>query len=84
MWLVSSEWVTSETVVSGFPGETVIVRIAEFVFVPEWVTARAVASGSCVESVIVLKVVLDLCSRSSDQRSHNIWYTRGDSCSWNG
>ena len=56
--LVSSGWVTSETVVSGFPGETVIVRIAEFVFVPVWVTAKAVASGSCVESVIVLKVVL--------------------------
>jgi len=58
VWLVSLEWVTSETVVSGFLGETVIVRIAEFVFVPEWVTAKAVASGLCVESVIVLKVVL--------------------------
>ena len=58
VWLVSSEWVTSESISSGFPGETVIVRIAEFVFVPEWVTAKAVASGLCVESVIVLKVVL--------------------------
>ena len=58
VWLVSLDWVTSVTVVSGFLGETVIVRIAEFVFVPEWGTAKAVASGLCVESVIVLKVVL--------------------------
>ena len=43
--LVSSGWVTSEIVVSGFPAETVIVGIAELVSFPEWVTSEAVVSS---------------------------------------
>ena len=54
--LVSSGWVTSETVVSGFPAETVIVGIAELVSV--WVTPEAIVSGLSMESVTVGKTIL--------------------------
>ena len=47
--LVSSGWVTSETVVSGFPGETIRIGRAELVSV--WVTPEAVVSGFSVELV---------------------------------
>ena len=47
--LVSSGWVTSETVVSGFPGETIRIGTAELVSV--WVTPEAVVSGFSVELV---------------------------------
>ena len=47
--LVSSGWVTSETVVSGFPGEAIRIGTAELVSV--WVTPEAVVSGFSVELV---------------------------------
>ena len=56
--LVSSGWVATETVVFGFPGETVIVGTAGLVSVPEWMIPEAVVSGLCVESVRVGIVVL--------------------------
>ena len=56
--LVSSGWVTSETVVSGFPGRIVIVGIAELASFSVWVTPDAVVSDLYIESVTVGKVVL--------------------------
>ena len=47
--LVSSGWVTSETVVSGLPGEAIRIGTAELVSV--WVTPEAVVSGFSVELV---------------------------------
>ena len=47
--LVSSGRVTSETVVCGFPGETIRIGTAELVSV--WVTPEAVVSGFSVELV---------------------------------
>ena len=47
--LVSSGWVTSETVVFGFSGETTRIGTAELVSV--WVTPEAVVSGFSVELV---------------------------------
>ena len=47
--LVSSGWVTSETVVSGLPGEAIRIGTAELISV--WVTPEAVVSGFSVELV---------------------------------
>lgn len=47
--LVSSGWVTSETVVFDFPAETIRIGTAELVSV--WVTPEAVVSGFSVELV---------------------------------
>ena len=47
--LVSSGWVTSETVVSGLPGEAIRIGTAELVSV--WVSPEVVVSGFSVELV---------------------------------
>ena len=47
--LVSSGWVTSETVVSGLPGEAIRIGTAELVSI--WVSPEAVVSGFSVELV---------------------------------
>lgn len=56
--LVSSGWMTSETVVSGFPGGLVMVGIAELASVSVRVTSEAAVSDLYIEPVTVEKVVL--------------------------
>ena len=58
LWLVSSGWMTSETVVSGFPGGLVMVGIAELASVSVRVTSEAAVSDLYIEPVTVEKVVL--------------------------
>ena len=54
--LVSSGWMTSETVVSGFPGGLVMVGIAELASVSVRVTSEAAVSDLYIEPVTVEKL----------------------------